>query len=146
MGLAWRGNPNHVKNDMRSIKLRELIPLLSTRFDWISLEIDPSEEEADLMHNCAFISNFGSDIGDFLSTSALCRNLNAVVSVDTSIAHLAGSIGTLVHLLLPYTPDFRWQHSGRTTHWYPNMVLHRQNQDKNWQPVIRNVNNALLTV
>ena len=146
VGLAWRGNPNHVKNDMRSIKLSELIPLLSTRFDWISLEIDPSEEEADLMHNCSFIINFGSDIGDFLSTSALCRNLNAVVSVDTSIAHLAGSIGTLVHLLLPYTPDFRWQHSGRTTHWYPNMVLHRQNQDKNWRPVIRNVNNALLTV
>ena len=145
VGLAWRGNPNHVKNNMRSIKLRELIPLLSTRFDWISLEIDPSEEEADLMHKCAFIDNFGPDIGDFLSTSALCRNLNAVVSVDTSIAHLAGSIGTLVHLLLPYTPDFRWQHSGRTTHWYPNMVLHRQNEDKNWRPIIRNVNNALLT-
>ena len=144
VGLAWRGNPNHAKDNMRSIKLRELIPLLSPRFDWISLEINPSEEEADLLHNCGFIRNFGSDIGDFLSTSALCRNLYAVVSVDTSIAHLAGSIGSLVHLLLPYTPDFRWQHIGRTTHWYPNMVLHRQNEDRIWKPIIQNVNKALL--
>ena len=143
IGLAWRGNPNHVKNNMRSIKLRELVPLLSPRFDWISLEINPSEEEKDLMQECGFITNFGQEIGDFLSTSALCRNLHAVVSVDTSIAHLAGSIGTLVHLMLPYVPDFRWQHSGRSTHWYPNMVLHRQDADRDWGPIIRDVNNAL---
>ena len=144
IGLAWRGNPNHVKNRMRSIELRELIPRLSRRFDWISLEINPSEEETDLMQECGFIRNFGQEIGDFLSTSALCRNLHAVVSVDTSIAHLAGSIGTQVHLLLPYIPDFRWQHSGRTTHWYPNMVLYRQNEDRDWNPIINDVNNSLL--
>ena len=145
IGLAWRGNPNHVKNKIRSIELKELIPQLSPSFDWISLEINPSEEEADLMQKCGFIRNFGQEIGDFLSTSALCRNLHAVVSVDTSIAHLAGSIGTQVHLLLPYIPDFRWQHSGRTTHWYPNMVLHRQNEDRNWRSIIHKVNNLLPT-
>ena len=144
IGLAWRGNPNHVKNNMRSIELSELIPRLSRRFDWISLEINPSDEEADLMQQCGFIRNFGQEIGDFLSTSALCKNLQAVVSVDTSIAHLAGSIGTQVHLLLPYIPDFRWQHSGRTTHWYPNMVLHRQSEDRDWNPIINDVNNSLL--
>jgi tetratricopeptide (TPR) repeat protein len=145
IGLAWRGNPNHVKNNMRSIELKELIPQLSRRFDWISLEINPSDEEADLMQKCGFIRNFGQEIGDFLSTSALCKNLHAVVSVDTSIAHLAGSIGTRVHLLLPYIPDFRWQHSGRTTHWYPNMILHRQSEDRDWKPIINDVNNSLLT-
>ena len=75
----------------------------------------------------------------------ICKNLHAVVSVDTSIAHLAGSIGTQVHLLLPYIPDFRWQHNGRTTHWYPNMILHRQSEDRDWKPIINDVNNSLLT-
>ena len=143
VGISWRGNPDHVKNSMRSIELRELIPLLSPRLDWVSLEINPTNEEADLMQKCGYIINFGSDIGDFSSTAALCQNLHAVVSVDTSIAHLAGSIGSLVHLVLPFTPDFRWQHSGASTHWYPNMKLYRQNEDCNWGPIIRDVNNAL---
>ena len=145
VGISWRGNPDHVKNSIRSIELRRLIPLLSPRLDWISLEINPSEDEVDLMDEWEHITNFGEKIGDFSSTAALCQNLHAVVSVDTSIAHLAGSIGTFVHLLLPFVPDFRWQHSGISTHWYPNMKLHRQNDDRKWEPVIRNVNEELTT-
>ena len=91
VGLAWRGNPNHVNDQRRSATLDEIIRFLSEDCDWISLEKFPTDEELSLIRKTSHMKQFGAKIGDFAETAALCSALDAVISVDTSAAHLAAS-------------------------------------------------------
>ena len=74
-----------------------------------------------------------SHIYDFADTAALIMNLDCVVTVDTSVAHLAGAMGKPVYLLLPYCADWRWGKGRETTPWYPYMRLIRQEKPNDWK-------------
>jgi ADP-heptose:LPS heptosyltransferase len=76
-------------------------------------------------------------------TAALIDALDAVVSVDTSIAHLAGALGKPVDVMLPFAPDWRWGPTGSTTPWYSTARLFRQSTIGDWQTVIAEVGDAL---
>jgi ADP-heptose:LPS heptosyltransferase len=80
---------------------------------------------------------------DFAHTAALVDALDAVVTVDTSIAHLAGALGKPVCLLLPYAPDWRWAVAGERTPWYPTARLFRQPSIGDWASVVATVREAL---
>ena len=91
-----------------------------------------SDADKHLIDSTSHLTHFGTLIGDFAETAALCTVLDAVVCVDTSIAHLCGSIGQPVHLLLGYTADSRWHADGDTTPWYAAMRIYRQEPDRCW--------------
>ena len=132
IGLAWRGNPNHVNDQRRSAKLSELIGFLSTDCEWVSLEKFPTSEERILVENSSHVKQFTTKMGDFAETAALCFVLDAVIAVDTSTAHLAASIGINTHLLLRDCADWRWFQNRSDTPWYSSMTLHRKPDDIHW--------------
>lgn len=84
-------------------------------------------------------------LDSFAHTAAILQHLDLLISVDTSVAHLAGAMGKPVWVLLPYVPDWRWMLEREDTPWYPTMRLFRQRQRNNWQDVLENVARALVT-
>ena len=85
------------------------------------------------------IVDLSPEIWDFADTAAMIEHLDLVISVDTSVAHLAGAMGKPVWTLLAYSPDWRWLLEREDTPWYPSMKLFRQPAYHNWQPVFETV-------
>ncbi|MDB4852048.1 tetratricopeptide repeat-containing glycosyltransferase family protein [Alphaproteobacteria bacterium] len=132
IGIVWQGNPAHVNDIKRSIAVETVIDYLSPDFEWFSLQKDVSTKDLNIIKSTPKLHHFGEEIGDFCSTAGLCDALDAVVSVDTSMAHLAGAIGKPVHILLSYNADARWHENRSDTPWYPTATLFRQNADNQW--------------
>lgn len=131
IGLVWQGSKNHKNDQKRSCQLANLQPLLDCRHaEFYSLQ---KEVEAELP---AVIHDLSSHICDFHCTAALISYLDLIISVDTSVAHLAGSMGKDVWLMLPFVPDWRWLLDVEDTPWYPSVRLFRQDKDGNWGGVI----------
>ncbi len=143
IGLVWQGNPDHPKDQKRSIKLASIVNDLTTDFDWYSLQLQISDEEKCLVDQSTQLTHIGPLIGDFFETAALCNVLDATVCVDTSIAHLCGAIGLPVHLLLNHTADSRWHYSGEHTPWYSSVTLHRKAEDAPWNSLLRKITDQL---
>jgi ADP-heptose:LPS heptosyltransferase len=86
---------------------------------------------------------FGEAVEDFADTAALVALCDVVICVDTAAAHLAGAMGKVVWLLLPYVPDWRWLLERADSPWYPSMRLFRQRRSGEWGPVLEDVSAAL---
>ncbi|MDX2273407.1 MAG: tetratricopeptide repeat protein [Cyanobacteriota bacterium] len=80
---------------------------------------------------------------DFADTAAAIRQLDLVISVDTAVVHLAGSLGIPTWLLLPFASDWRWLVNRRDSPWYPSLRLFRQSQAGDWQGVWQAVKQSL---
>jgi ADP-heptose:LPS heptosyltransferase len=89
-------------------------------------------ERTDILH-------FGNDLKNFSDTAALIAKLDLIIAVDTSVAHLAGALAKPVWLLLPYIPDWRWLLDRDATPWYPTARLFRQDETRQWEPVVSRV-------
>jgi ADP-heptose:LPS heptosyltransferase len=89
------------------------------------------------------VVHFGEQLKDFSDTAALIENLDLVVAVDTSVAHLAGALGKPVWVLLPFMPDWRWLLDRDDSPWYPTARLFRQDEGRAWDTVIARVKVAL---
>jgi len=103
IGLAWRGNPGHAADNRRSIPLAVLRGALAPNITWFSLHRDARDADAPLLAASTDIRHFGAEM-DFEQTAALIDRMDLVISVDTSIAHLAGAMGKPTWILLPFTP------------------------------------------
>lgn len=137
VGLCWRGNPHHTNDLFRSSSLQQMLPLLDiegARFFCLSKALP--EHERDLPDG---IINIGKEFNDFTDVAAVMESLDLVVTVDTSICHLAGALGRPVWTMLARGPDFRWTLSGETTPWYPTMKLFRQDTLGDWGDVLRRI-------
>jgi len=139
IGLVWRGNPNHPNDQKRSIQLHDIIHKLPNGLDWISLHKDIFDDEEKLINASKKIIHFGETIDDFADIGALCEALDAILCVDTSIAHLGGALGLPVHVLLPYVPDFRWLSGRADSPWYPSLRLYRQGPERSWAEPMQDV-------
>ena len=132
VALAWAGNPAHVEDARRSLPLRALAPLaerLGTRVEWISFQQPEGDlsgwpREIPLARRAPF--------ADFQETARALREVDFVVSADTAVAHLAGSLGRPLGLLLPFSPDWRWLAGRDATPWYPSARLFRQEAPGRW--------------
>ena len=80
---------------------------------------------------------------DFSDTAALVSEMDLVISVDTSVAHLAGALGKTVWILLPFAPDYRWMLDRSDSPWYPTATLFRQFAVGDWGGVINEIRNKL---
>lgn len=139
VGLVWSGNPQHKNDRNRSIPLDELTPLLSADFEFICLqkEVKPSDLETLAAH--PEIRRFGPELNDFSDTAALCELLDLVISVDTSVAHLAGALGRPGWILLPFNPDWRWMLEREDSPWYGSARLYRGDRIRGWDEVVTRV-------
>ena len=87
--------------------------------------------------------DLGGNLNDFADTAAVMNQMDLIISVDTSIAHLAGALARPVWTLLPFVPDWRWMLERGDTPWYPTMRLFRQQTHGDWPGVFSGVGNAL---
>lgn len=143
IGLVWSGNPTHHRDHERSASFTALAPLLDASATFVSLQKQPRPADAALLAARPDILRFGEEPGDFADTAALIAELDLVITVDTSVAHLAGALGKPVWILLQYLPDWRWQLSRADSPWYPTARLFRQNETRRWDGVIADVDIAL---
>jgi len=136
VGLVWAGNPRHPNDRNRSISLPLLAPLFQVpNVRFFSLQKGDSSQ----MTPSRMMTDWTQDLHDLADTAALIAGLDLVISVDTSVAHLAGSMAKPVWLLLPYIPDWRWLLSREDSPWYPSMRLFRQAAAGDWKPVVSRV-------
>ena len=148
IGLVWSGNPGHERDRERSISLRAFLPLLdnlAAKATLVSLQKDVRPEDAVVLKERADILDFGNALADFSETAALIAQLDLVISVDTSVAHLAGALGKQVWILLTYFPDWRWLLGREDSPWYPTACLFRQDNSRTWDGVIARVRRTLST-
>jgi Tfp pilus assembly protein PilF len=142
IGIAWAGSSDHGNDRRRSMPLARLAPLFSIPgIRWYSLQkgARAAELEEDRQRDVVPLA----PDSDFARTAALVDALDAVVTVDTSIAHLAGALGKDVLVMLPFAPDWRWGVSGRRTPWYPTASLFRQPAIGDWASVVADVRETL---
>ncbi|MEY4976711.1 MAG: hypothetical protein RIQ97_1906 [Pseudomonadota bacterium] len=137
-GLAWSGNPTHANDHQRSMALAEVLPHLRPDIEWISMQ--PVVRERDQAHLAQSpIRPLGAQLQNFDDTAALCAELDGVISVDTSVAHLAGALGKPLKVLVPRHTDWRWLLGRQDSPWYPSATLYRMGDDGDWTPVLRQV-------
>jgi tetratricopeptide (TPR) repeat protein len=144
VGLAWGGNPNYAHDLWRSIPLEQLAPLTHLEgTTFYSLQMGPPAAQVKQLGPRAHIIDLQDEQEDFADTAAIVANLDLVISIDTSVAHLAGAMGKPVWLLLNNSPDWRWLLDREDSPWYPTARLFRQSALGNWQEVITRVEREL---
>lgn len=139
VGLVWSGNHLHKNDPNRSIPLTDFTRLLSGDFEFVCLQKDVKEADRQALVAHPEIRRFDAELGDFSDTAALCEQLDLVISVDTSVAHLAGALGKPVWILLPFNPDWRWLLERNDTPWYATAKLYREDRLKGWDDVLTNI-------
>jgi tetratricopeptide (TPR) repeat protein len=143
IGVVWAGGPRHWRDRERSMKVRHLAPLLTIgAARWFSLQVGAAAANLAQLPP-ARVTDLAPRLTDFSETAAAIANLDLVIAVDTSVAHLAGALGKPVWLLLPFAPDFRWLLDRDDSPWYPTMRLFRQPTPGDWAGVIALVAAAL---
>ncbi len=144
VGIVWAGNPLHKNDRNRSIPLEHLAPLAEIPgVSVVSVQKGSGESQ---VGDCPFpLIHLGSQIQDFEDTAAILEHLDLLISVDTSVAHLAGALGRPVWTLLPTAPDWRWMLEREDSPWYPSMRLFRQPARGDWDSVIHRVADELKT-
>lgn len=137
IGLCWAGNPRYKADAQRSTVLATLLPLLRMPgYEWISLQKGDPAAQLSALPDDLFVVDGSSAEKDLAETAALVATLDAVVTTDTCIAHLAGAMGKPVWLLLPFLADWRWMQERETTPWYPTARLLRQSAPGDWAGVV----------
>ncbi len=140
IGLAWSGERSHDNDLNRSMRLATLAPLLDLPdVTFVSLQHEVREEDVALLQSCANLHEVGATFRDFTDTAAVIASLDAVISVDTAVAHLAGAMGKPLWLMLPFAADFRWLRERPDSPWYPTARLYRQSTFGNWDNVVQAV-------
>ena len=143
VGLVWASNPdNKLMYRRKSLPLPELLePLLpALREDLLELHCLQVGEDAKALQPYADhpnIVNWNGRLGDFADTAHVLRQLDLVISVDTGVAHLAGSLGVQTWLMLHYDADFRWMRNCETSPWYPGMRIFRQKAYGDWSTIVQ---------
>lgn len=138
IGIVWGGNPNHTSDNKRSIPLSYFNRLLSIEnVKLFSLQKGiPLKQVKENNFPIVVLNDY---LNDFADTAATIENLDLVITIDTSVAHLAGAMGKPVWLLLPFFPDWRWLLKRNDSPWYPSMKIFRQSEEGNWEPVFDEV-------
>jgi Flp pilus assembly protein TadD len=143
VGLVWSGNSTHLNDRIRSIPLSRMAGLLDIDASFVSLQKDPRPADKAFLATRTDIQDFTADLADLSDTAALIECLDLIITVDTSVAHLAGALGRPTWILLPYTPDYRWLLGREDSPWYPTARLFRQTETRDYGQVIDQVRKEL---
>ncbi|MFC1845741.1 tetratricopeptide repeat protein [Candidatus Dependentiae bacterium] len=155
IGLCWQAGTYTFLEDnpltKRSVPLTIFAPLAQLEgITFYSLQKQFGTSQLNNLPEEFIVHDFGPDLdttnGRFMDTAAIIKNLDLVITVDTSIAHLAGALGTPVWIILPSVAEWRWMTEGTETIWYPNAQLFRQANHGEWAPVVQKIKNSLITL
>lgn len=149
IGINWQGNREHHADVYRSVKLDVFGPLIDhDGFQIVNLQFGHGVEQLDQSGYRNKVLRLPVSLdqtsGRFMDTAAVLRGLDALVTTDTAIAHLAGALGVRTHLLLGRIPDWRWLTTGDQTAWYPNTTLYRQEEFGQWEEPVNRIIDALI--
>ncbi|MEA2709815.1 MAG: hypothetical protein QOF78_2416 [Phycisphaerales bacterium] len=140
VGIVWAGTAGHINDRARSMSLAALAPLVDVAgVTFYSMQKGPPAAQASAPPARMKLIALGDELHDFADTAALLEALDLVISVDTSVVHLAGALARPVWTLLAAGPDWRWMRDREDSPWYPTMRLFRQTEPGAWQPVIERV-------
>ncbi len=140
IGLVWAGKPTHKNNRNRSISLETMLPLLELpNMRFVGLQKGDGADQPKILGADALVINIGERMRDFADTAFILKQLDLLISVDTSVVHLAGALGVPVWALIPYSPDWRWLYGRDDTPWYESVRLFRQNTPRDWPEVIERI-------
>jgi len=144
IGLVWTGNPSHPRNRLRSLPLEQLISLIKVPgTTFYSLQFGPGAEEMKQLPPDVRLIHLGEELKDFVNVAAIVANLDLVISIDTSVAHLAGAMGKPVWILLNKGCDWRWFLEREDSPWYPTARLFRQTTPGGWPEVVNRIEREL---
>lgn len=143
IGLFWSGSATNFNGRNRSTSLKTLLPLLKLNATFVSLQKDVGAEDAQVLRAHSELLHVGDQLFDFTDTAAVVAGLDLVISIDTSVAHLAGALGKPVWVLLPFVPDWRWFLDREDNPWYPTARLFRQDDSRTWDGVVARVAGGL---
>src|SRR5262249_20301497 len=149
IGIHWRGREGVVSSRRRDIPLKcftSLARIPAVRL--VSLQKGIGRHELDQIQGEFEVKDFGDDLdsthGAFSDSAAIMKNLELVISSDTSVPHLAGALGVPTWLALPFEPDWRWLLDRSDSPWYPTMRLFRQKKPGDWAAVFEEIRAALV--
>ena len=138
VGITWAGAASHINDVNRSMPFEVIAGLKDVpgvRF--YALQKGPRSADA---AGADWLTDLGPQLHDFSDTAAVVENLDLVISVDTSVVHVAGALARPVWVMLPFAPDWRWLVSfPETSPWYPTMKLFRQSRPRQWADVVQRV-------
>ncbi len=143
VGLVASGNPLHSNDLQRSIALADLLRELPRGFEYVLLQKELRDADRTVLAAHPAVRYFGTSLADFSDTAALCELMDVVISVDTSVAHLAAALGKDTWILLPQVPDWRWLLDRADSVWYPSVRLFRQTSAGGWAEVLRKASEDL---
>ena len=146
VGICWTGNPEQIRNQDRSIPLDLLMPLQEDpRIALYSFQVGPGQKDIDRLHAHDLICDLSSSLEKegWVGTGLAMMEMDLMLTVCTSIAHLAGALGVPTWTILCSDPYWPWGRQGDTTPWYPHMYLYRQTRLGDWKPVLSEVRSAL---
>ena len=143
LGIVWAGSPTHKNDRNRCIDAFLFQPLTKIRgVSVYSLQVGRNGEAAKIFGDT--VTDVAPFLNDFADTAAAVSNLDLVVSVDTSVAHIAGALGWPIWTLIPFVPDWRWLLERDDSPWYPTMQLFRQSERNDWKTVIERLRTELI--
>ena len=144
IGLAWDGRKTF-RNDRRSCTLNDMEPLLSTPgTSFVSLQKEVGNTADLMMLEKYGVAHIADNLDTFYDTASLIAGLDLVVSVDTSVAHLAGALGINTWVMLKVGPDWRWLNGRDESPWYNSVKLFRQVESGDWKPVVDAVHKKMM--
>lgn len=143
IGLVWSGSPKQKNDHNRSIPLVKLLPLINASFEFHSLHKEYHANDLELLKTYPEITQHQDNLKDFSDTAALVEQMDLIISVCTSVAHLTGALGKKLYILLRVIPDYRWMINRNDSPWYPSAKLFRQPKIDDWDSVILNVKKSL---
>lgn len=145
VGFSWSGRRDSYINRHKSVPFDKIFDLIARnpQYQWINLQVDATMEESVLLEQLG-VDLFPNTVQDFSDTAGLMANLDLVISVDTAVAHLAGSMGTPLWIPLnKYAVDWRWLLDRDDSPWYPTAVLYRQMEFGDWDSVMDRIHKHL---
>ncbi|MGJ5179375.1 tetratricopeptide repeat protein [Bradyrhizobium oligotrophicum] len=146
VGLVWSGNPHQGNDRNRSMPLATLLPLLDLDADVVSLQKELRPADKALLGQQSAIRDLTAELTDFVETAALISCLDVVVTVCTSVAHLAATLGRPTWIMLPHLADWRWLRDRDDSPWYPSARLFRQDASCRYEPVVARVRGELAAI
>jgi len=143
VGLAWSGNPGHSDDGTRSMPLAQLRPLAGTGAAFHVVHTQLRDGDREELARFPDLVNLAAELADFADTAAALAQLDLVIAVDTSVAHLAAAMGVPTWIMVAAMPDWRWLLDRDDSPWYPSVRLFRRRRRGDWAEVVQRVRGAL---
>lgn len=144
VGIVWSGSVTHKEDALRSVPLNSFLQFLEVPgIELFSFQTGPREQDIQQLGLNAIVHNLGKYFDDFTDTAAAIEMMDLMITVDTAVAHLAGSLGKTTWLLLHHVPYWLWLENRVDTPWYPSISLYRQKTAGDWEGVFKRVRKAL---